>query len=113
MVLTAPTTSGNWNVGDRIQDDTDDTIRGVITAVAGANPSIELQYYLIGDPLNDFGAGTGSFSNLDDTGASTAAVAPTNVNGGLAAGITVTFGRLRTLTADWRRVLPLRSDRRR
>jgi hypothetical protein len=93
MVLTAPTTSGNWNVGDRIQDDTDDTIRGVITAVAGANPSIELQYYLIGDPLNDFGAGTGSFSNLDDTGASTAAVAPTNVNGGLAAGITVTFGQ--------------------
>jgi len=93
MVLTAPTTSGNWNVGDRIEDDTDDTIRGVITAVAGSNPSIELQYYLIGDPLNDFTAGTGAFSNLDDTGASTAAVAPTNVNGGVAGGITVTFGQ--------------------
>lgn len=93
MVLTGPTTSGNWNVGDRIEDDTDPTIRGVITAVAGSNPSIELQYYLIGDPLNDFGAGTGAFSNLDDTGASTAAVAPTNVNGGVAAGITVTFGQ--------------------
>jgi len=92
MVLTAPTTSGNWNVGDRIEDDTDDTIRGVITAVAGSNPSIELQYYLIGDPLNDFTAGTGAFSNLDDTGASTAAVAPTDVNGGVAGGITVTFG---------------------
>ncbi len=92
MVLTAPTTSGNWSVGDRIEDDTDDTIRGVITAVAGSNPSIELQYYLIGDPLNDFGAGTGAFSNLDDTGASTAAVAPTNVNGAVAGGITVVFG---------------------
>jgi len=93
MVLTAPTTSGNWNVGDRIEDDSDDTIRGVITAVAGANPSIELQYYLIGDPLNDFTGATGSFSNLDDTGASTAAVAPTDVNGGLAGGITIAFGQ--------------------
>lgn len=92
MVLTAPTTSGNWNVGDRIQDDTDASITGIITAVAGTNPSIELQYYLIGDPLTDFGAGTGSFSNLDDTGASTAAVAPSDVNGGLAGGVTVTIG---------------------
>ena len=92
MVLTAPTTSGNWNVGDRIEDDTDASIRGVIVNVAGTNPSIELQYYLIGDPLNDFGAGTGAFSNLDDTGASTAAVAPTDVNGALAGGVTVTVG---------------------
>ena len=29
----------------------------------GANPSIELQYYLIGDPLNDFTGATGASAN--------------------------------------------------
>ena len=92
QMVMAGTSSGNWNVGDRIEDDSSSTQRGVITAVAGTNPNIELQYYLIGDPLADFGGATGSFSNLDDTGAATA-VAPSNVNGGVAAGITVTFGQ--------------------
>ena len=88
----AGTSSGNWNVGDRIEDDSDDTIRGVITSVSGTNPNIVLQYYLIGDPLNGFTGATGTFSNLDDTGAATA-VAPVNVNGAVAGGITVTFGQ--------------------
>ena len=91
-MVTSGTSSGNWNIGDRIEDDTDDTIRGVITAVAGTNPNIELQYYLIGDPLNDFTGATGTFNNLDDTGAATA-VAPTTVNGGVVGGISVTFGQ--------------------
>lgn len=90
MVLT--TAAGNFSVGDRIEDDTDATIRGVITSVTGSNPNITLQYYLIGDPLNDFTGATGAFSNLDDTGTATA-VAPTNVNGAVASGITVTFGQ--------------------
>lgn len=89
--MTATSTSGNWNVGDRIQDDTDDTIRAIITAVSGTNPTVTLEYYLIGDPLNDFTGATGTFSNLDDTGAGTAA-APTNVNGAVANGITITVG---------------------
>lgn len=89
MVLT--TAAGNFSVGDRIEDDTDTTIRGILTSVSGTNPNVTLQYYLIGDPLNDFTAGTGSFNNLDDTGTGTA-VAPTNVNGAVAGGITVTMG---------------------
>jgi hypothetical protein len=83
--------AGNWAVGDRIEDDTDTTIRGVITQVTGTNPTITVQYYLIGDPLNDFTGATGTLSNLDDTGTATA-VAPTSVNGGVAGGITVTVG---------------------
>lgn len=83
--------AGNWAVGDRIQDDSDDTIRGVITQVSGTNPTITVQYYLIGDPLNDFTGATGTLSNLDDTGTATA-VAPTDVNGAVANGITVTIG---------------------
>ncbi len=70
--------AGNWNVDDRIRDDSDASIEGVILSVSGTNPTITLQYYLIGDPQNDFTGASGAFSNLDDTGTATA-VAPTNV----------------------------------
>jgi hypothetical protein len=83
--------AGNWAAGDRIEDDTDTTIRGIIVNVASSNPTIEVQYYLIGDPLNDFTGATGTLNNMDDTGTATA-VAPTNVNGAVAGGVTVTVG---------------------
>ena len=83
--------AGNWNVGDRIRDDSDTTIEGIITQVTGTNPTITLQYYLYGDPLNDFTAGTGDFSNLDDTGTA-AAVAPSDVGPAADTSITLTSG---------------------
>ncbi len=89
MVLTD--SAGNWAVDDRIRDDSDTTIEGVISSVSGSNPTITLQYYLYGDPLNDFTGATGAFSNLDDTGTATA-VAPTNVGPATDTGITITFG---------------------
>jgi hypothetical protein len=74
--MTTSSSSGNWNVGDRIVDDSDDTIEGIITAVSGANPTIVLEYYLTGPALANFSGATGTFANQDDTGAATAA-APT------------------------------------
>ena len=85
--MTVTGIAGNFSVGDRIEDDTDPTIRAVLTSVAGS----VFEYYLIGDPLNDFTGATGTLNNLDDTGTATAA-APSNANGGVASGITVTYG---------------------
>ena len=91
--------AGNWNVGDRIIDDTDTTIEGVITLVTSTNPTIELQYYLIGDPLNDFTGATGALSNSDDTGTATA-VAPTNVGPAALAGTAIVHASDETLDID-------------
>ncbi len=86
--MTVTGIAGNFSVGDRIEDDTDPTIRAVLTFVSGS----DFEYFLIGDPLNDFTGATGSLNNLDDTGTATAA-APTNVNGALPAGMSVAFGQ--------------------
>lgn len=88
MVITTGATAEPL-VNDLIQDDTDTTIQGVITSVVGTNPNVTLQYFLIGDPLNDFTGATGAFTGTP-SGFTATAVAPTNVNGALAAGITVT-----------------------
>lgn len=85
--MTVTGLSGNFSVGDRIEDDSDPTIRAFLTFVSGS----DFEYYLIGDPLNDFTAAF-TLSNLDDTGTATAAT-PTDVNGALPAGMSVSFGQ--------------------
>lgn len=76
MVLTTVTTG--FAVGDVITDDSDSTIQGVVTSVSGSVPNQTIQYYLIGDPLNDFTGATGAFTGQPSTATATA-VAPTNV----------------------------------
>ena len=75
MVLT--TASGDFTVGEIIEDQSDDTIQGIVTSNEGTAPNITLQYYLMGDPLTDFGAGTGTFEGQTSTETATA-VAPTD-----------------------------------
>jgi hypothetical protein len=94
MVLTV--TNDAWVVDEVMTDDSDSTIQGVVTSYdAGTNT---LQYYLIGDPLTDFSAGTGTFSG-SGTGTGEA-VNSTAVNGGVAGGITVTHGSNETFDVD-------------
>lgn len=87
MVLT--TASGDFTVGEIIEDDTDSTIQGVVTSNTGTAPNITLQYYLIGDPQNDFTGATGGFTGAESSATATA-VAPTNVNGATYTDITIT-----------------------
>lgn len=88
MIITTGATA-EPTVGEIIEDDTDSTIQGVITSVTGTNPNVTLQYYLIGDPLNDFTGATGSLTG-QTSGFTAAAVAPSDVNGAVANGITIT-----------------------
>ncbi len=97
MVLTD--SAGTFNVGDRILDDTDSTIEGVVTSVSGSNPTVTLQYYLIGDPLNDFTGSTGTFSSVEDDGTGTA-VAPTNVGPAALTGTTIVHASNETFDID-------------
>ena len=89
MVITTGGTA-EPQVDEIIQDVSDSTIQGVITSVSGANPNVTLQYYLIGDPLNDFSVTTGALLG-QDSGFTATAVDPTDVNGG-ATSLTITFG---------------------
>lgn len=66
--------SGNFNVGDEIQDNSNGA-RGIITLITGTTPTRTLHYYLVGDPLTDFDGG--AITNNDDTGAATGSSAPT------------------------------------
>lgn len=97
MVLTT-VAGGTFTKNNTIKDDSDATIEGRISARSGTGASQTVQYYLIGDPLNDFTAGTGAFTEYNDTtGASTGvtatAVAPTNVGpANLTTPPTITFG---------------------
>src|SRR3989344_1969490 len=70
------TSSGTFVDGEVIQDDSDSTIKGVVTSWEGTNKIIE--YYLIGDPITNFGAGTGAFTGATSLATGTA-VAPTAV----------------------------------
>lgn len=88
MIITTGATAEPL-VGDIIEDDTDATIQGVITAVSGTNPNVTLEYYLIGDPLNDFTGATGTLTGTP-SGFTATAVAPSDINGAVAGGITVT-----------------------
>jgi len=96
MVLTTAA-GGTFAKGNRIRDDSDSSIEGVISARSGSGANQTLQYYLIGDPMTDFGAGTGAFSEYTAAGAVTGvtatAVAPTDVGpAGLGSPPTITFG---------------------
>ena len=66
-------TGGPFTVGEIIEDDSDDTIQGIVAAV----DSNDLYYFLIGDPLNDFTGATGQFTGAD-SGAYADAVAPSD-----------------------------------
>ncbi len=87
------TSSGTFVDGEVIRDDSDATIQGVVTSWEGTNKIIE--YYLIGDPQNNFTGATGAFTGLTSSATGTA-VAPTSV--GPAAGTlpAATFGTLST-----------------
>lgn len=66
--------SGNFTVGDEIEDDSNGA-RGIITQIDSPGATATLHYYLIGDPLVDFDGG--AITNNDDTGASTGSSAST------------------------------------
>lgn len=73
--------SGNFSVGDEIQDDSNGA-RGIITLITGSSPTRTLHYYIIGDPQTDFDGG--AITNNDDTGAATGSTSPTNQGPALA-----------------------------
>lgn len=66
--------TGNFSVGDEIQDDTNGA-RGIITKIDNPGATATLHYYLVGDPLVDFDGG--AITNNDDTGAATGSSAST------------------------------------
>jgi len=96
MVLTD--SAGTFTVGEIIEDDTDATIQGIVTAVSGTNPDVTLQYYLMGDPLTDFSSSTGTFAG-EGTGAGTA-VDPTNVGPAALAGLSIVHAADETFDID-------------
>lgn len=78
---------GDFTVGEVIEEDADPTKQGVVTSNEGTAPNITLQYYLIGDPLNDFVNGddiTGQTSGKTAT-----IVTPTNVGPAAIAGLSI------------------------
>jgi len=77
MVLAVGPTD-QFTVGEVIQDDSDDTIQGIVTSSAGTPPAITVQYYLIGPALADFSGATGQFTGADSAIFGTA-VAPTDI----------------------------------
>ena len=68
--VTLSGSSGNYNVGDEVEGQGGSSPRAIITAVSGSNPTLTLEYYLVGDPLTDFN-GSEAINNQDDTGTST------------------------------------------
>lgn len=98
MALTGVT--GTFAVGDVITDDSDATISGVVTSVNDlGGGSQTIQYYLIGDPLNDFTGATGALT-ASPSGATASAVAPTDVNAAALTGVSITFGANTTFDVD-------------
>lgn len=66
--------SGNFTVGDEIQDDSNGA-RGILTLIENPGATATLHYYLVGDPLVDFDGG--AITNNDDTGVATGSSAST------------------------------------
>lgn len=62
--------SGNWNVGDEIQDAQATPARAIITQVENPGATATLHYYLIDDPQNDITT-SDAITNQDDTGTGT------------------------------------------
>ena len=91
--------TGTFTVGEVIEDDTDATIQGVLTAVGGTVAAPILSYYLIGDPLNDFTAGTGALTGAD-SGAQCTAAAPSDIGPAALAGTSIVHGSDETFDID-------------
>ncbi len=77
QMTAAGTSSGTFVVGEKITDDSDADIVGIVTAVGASNPNIVLGYYLIGPALADFTGATGALSG--DGGGAMTAVAPVDI----------------------------------
>jgi len=97
MVLTDA--SGNFTVGEIIQDDDDSSIQGIVTSNTGTAPNITIQYYLIGDPLTDFSSTTGGFTG-QTSGTTATAVDPTDVGPAALTGLSITHGADETFDID-------------
>jgi hypothetical protein len=95
MVFTV--SSGDFTVGEEIRDDSDATIRGIVTSWVSGTKT--LQYYRIGDPINDFSAGSGGLTGQTSLATATA-VAPTSVNAATYTSITVTHANNETYDVD-------------
>jgi hypothetical protein len=76
VVSVGPT--GQFTVGEVIEDDSDDTIQGIVTASSGTPPDLTIDYYLIGPALADFSGATGQFTGQTSAEVATA-VAPTDI----------------------------------
>lgn len=97
MVLTDA--SGTFTVGEIIEDDTDNSIQGVVTSTSGTAPDITLQYYLVGNPITDFSVSTGGFTGQSSTHTATA-VDPTDVNPAGLVGLSITHSANETFDID-------------
>ncbi|MHA2067532.1 MAG: hypothetical protein ACXABY_24470, partial [Candidatus Thorarchaeota archaeon] len=93
------TASADFTVDEVIEDDTDSTIQGVVTSNTGTAPNLTIQYYLIGDPLTDFSAGTGQFTGAESSSTSTA-VNSTAVGPAALAGLSITHSANETFDID-------------
>ncbi len=97
--FTGSSGSGTFTVGEVIEDDTDETIQGVLTAVGGTVSDPILSYYLIGDPLNDFTGATGGLTGAD-SGATCTAAAPADIGPAVLAGTAIVHSSDETLDID-------------
>lgn len=97
--FTGSSGSGTFTVGEVIEDDTDATIQGVLTAVGGTVSDPILSYYLIGDPLNDFTGATGALTGAD-SGATCTAAAPADIGPAVLAGTAIVHSSDETLDID-------------
>ena len=91
--------SGTFEVGEIIEDDTDSNIQGVVTDWDPTGNGT-VQYYLIGDPQDDFTGATGGLTGQTSSATATA-VAPTNVNSAnLGTPPTIVHASIRTEDVD-------------
>ena len=86
--LTPGSGVGTFLVGEVIQDDSTSAMEGVLTNVGGTEANPILDYYLIGDPLTDFGV-TGPLTGADSGATASSSSPSTDIGPGSIAGLSV------------------------
>lgn len=79
--------SDDFTVGEIIQAELSADVQGIVTLASGTAPNLDVDYYLIGDPLDNFAGG--KFVGLDSS-ASATVVGPAAINPSIWTTITVT-----------------------
>lgn len=94
QLVTDAETGGGWSssdVGIVITGTVDSTEKAVLTSVTGTGPNYTMQYYLIGDPQNDF-EDNDVFRDPGSTKTATVFGSPTDVNPSTWTDVTLAFG---------------------